>query len=33
MAGLNVGSINIAGVSLFKLRMILEMHTIDILCV
>jgi exonuclease III len=28
-----VGSINIAGLSLFKLYMILKTHTIDILCV
>jgi exonuclease III len=30
--GLNVGSMNIAGVSMFKLFMILETHTLDVLC-
>jgi exonuclease III len=30
--GLSVGSLNIAGVSMFKLFMILEAHTIDVLC-
>jgi hypothetical protein len=30
--GLNVGNLNIAGVSMFKLFMILETHTIDVLC-
>ena len=33
MAGLNIGSINIAGVSLFKLKMILDTYTIDVLCI
>jgi exonuclease III len=30
---LNVGSINIAGISMFKVFMLLEAHTIDVLCV
>jgi hypothetical protein len=30
--GITVGSINVAGVSLFKLHMILETNAIDILC-
>jgi exonuclease III len=28
-----VGNINIAGISLFKLYMILQTHTLDVLCV
>jgi hypothetical protein len=31
--GISVGSINVAGVSLFKLHMILETNAIDILCI
>jgi hypothetical protein len=31
--GLNIGSINIAGISMFKLWMILETHVIDVLCI
>jgi hypothetical protein len=30
--GLSIGSLNIAGLSMFKLWMILETHTIDVLC-
>jgi exonuclease III len=30
---MTIGSINIAGVSLFKLQMILETKNIDVLCV
>jgi exonuclease III len=30
--GINVGNVNIAGVSLYKLYMLLETHTLDILC-
>ena len=32
ITGINVGSLNIAGISMFKLWMILETHTIDVLC-
>jgi hypothetical protein len=31
-SGINMGSINIAGVSLYKIFMLLEMHTLDVLC-
>ena len=31
--GIAVGSVNIAGVSMYKLFMLLEMHALDILCV
>ena len=31
--GLQFGSINIAGLSLFKLFMVLETHVLDVLCV
>ena len=31
--GISVGSINIAGVSLFKLYMLLESHALDVLCI
>jgi exonuclease III len=31
--GLMVGSINIRGASLFKLFLILEQHTLDVLCI
>jgi hypothetical protein len=31
-AGINIGSINIAGVSLYKIFMLLESHTLDVLC-
>ena len=30
--GINIGSINIAGISMFKLFMLLEAHKIDVLC-
>jgi hypothetical protein len=30
--GINIGSINIAGISMFKLFMLLEAHTLDVLC-
>ena len=33
MEGLTVGSFNCAGASLFKLKMILDTHTLDVLCV
>ena len=32
ITGINVGSLNIAGISMFKLWMILETHTLDVLC-
>ena len=31
--GLTVGSFNCAGANLFKIKMILDTHTVDILCV
>ena len=30
--GINVGSLNIAGISMFKIWMILETHKLDVLC-
>jgi hypothetical protein len=33
MEGLAVGSFNCAGASLFKLKTILDIHEIDILCI
>jgi hypothetical protein len=30
--GINIGSVNIAGISMFKLFMLLEAHKIDVLC-
>jgi hypothetical protein len=32
-SGFNVGCINIAGISLFKLYLLLETHKLDVLCV
>jgi hypothetical protein len=31
--GLNVGSINIAGISLLKIYMLTELHMLDVLCI
>jgi hypothetical protein len=31
--GINVGSINIAGISLLKIYMLTELHNIDVLCI
>jgi hypothetical protein len=31
-SGINVGSLNIAGISMYKVLMILETHTFDVLC-
>jgi hypothetical protein len=31
--GLNVGSINIAGISLLKVYMLTELHMLDVLCI
>jgi hypothetical protein len=33
MEGLTVGSLNCAGASLFKLKTILDIHTVDVLCI
>ena len=33
MEGLTVGSLNCAGASLFKLKTILDTHTLDVLCI
>jgi exonuclease III len=32
MEGLTIGSLNCAGASLFKIKTILDTHTLDILC-
>jgi exonuclease III len=31
--GINVGSINIAGISLLKVYMLTELHNLDVLCI
>jgi exonuclease III len=31
--GLNIGSINIAGISLLKVYMLTELHQLDVLCI
>jgi hypothetical protein len=31
--GINVGSINIAGISLLKVYMLTELHVLDVLCI
>jgi hypothetical protein len=31
--GLNIGSINIAGISLLKIYMLTELHVLDVLCI
>jgi hypothetical protein len=33
MEGLTVGSLNCAGASFFKLKTILDIHTVDVLCI
>jgi hypothetical protein len=32
ITGINVGSLNIAGISMYKVFMLLESHTFDVLC-
>jgi hypothetical protein len=32
ITGISIGSLNIAGLSMFKIWMILETHTVDVLC-
>ena len=31
--GINIGSINIAGISLLKIYMLTELHLLDVLCI